>query len=589
LGVPQKKLASQRIGKAVIMNNTLFLIFFGVATVYFGGKALQIVPTFFKLLTALFTGVVKWPGPRIHDSDHSASVVRERLGVGYQNLFPTFISNTLGVMGAFVFSLLTFLSSTPLMSDYIRINWTWAVVIMTLFALAGGRIGFKKAQRNAVQVNTILFDLANEVEPRAVDGQSAEAEYAIEHPLIRHRHLPSDRQRALDLFYESARCHQDGNEQRALILVQEALRMDPSLHKNAREALSKMAQDCSSGDEGAIYYWLGIHSEYLMDWKQAAAYYEKAINAFEQIGYPKRESRAHCNLGNVKMRLRDPSAMEEFEKAIALNPKNGTAYINIGTIYYGISERGDPRFDQALDAFADAIVADPSAYGPIVTSRLRSIGYTWKEDLEDVTLRVASKQLGINMETDVPAKKLDEMKKGQKRRIGFETDVPVEKLDKLKTYRDKKHGFEIDIPEDWTIYKKIVPALAPVLRPAHSWAPNVDVAFTCGPNEILNIVVETMTPEPTPNFTENLFRLYAQSMNFVNCEYGRITVGNKEHTWTRYQIENKIWSKKYMIVLKGKGYAITASCNDKEKFSQREKIWDAIAVSFRLTPIGGFV
>ena len=129
-------------GKVVAMKEPLLLTFFGLATVYFGGKALQIVPTCFKLLTALFTGVVKWPGPRIHDSDHSASIVRERLGVGYQNLFPTFISNTLGVMGAFVFSLLTFLSSTSLMSGYVRINWTWAVVIMTLFALAGGRFCF---------------------------------------------------------------------------------------------------------------------------------------------------------------------------------------------------------------------------------------------------------------------------------------------------------------------------------------------------------------------------------------------------------------------------------------------------------------
>jgi tetratricopeptide (TPR) repeat protein len=572
------------------MNHTLPLIFFGVTTVYFGGKVMPIVPPFFKLLMALLTGVVKWPGPRIHDSDHSASVVRERLGVGYQNLFPTFIFNALGGVGAFVFSLLMFLSSTPFMSDHVWIDWTWAVVTLTLVALAGGRIGVNKAQRNAVQVNTILSDLASQVEPRAVEGQSAEAEYAIEHPLVGHWYLPSDRKRAVDLFFESVRCHQDGNEHRAEALYQEAVRTDPSLHENAREALSKMAQECSSGDEGAIYYWLGIHSEYLTDWKQAAAYYEKAFSAFAQIGYRKRESRAHCNLGNVKMQLRDPSAMEEFKKAIALNPKNGTAYINIGTIYYGISERGDPRFEEALDAFADAIVADPSRYGPIVTSRLRSIGYTWKEDWEDVALRVASKQLGVDQGTDVPTKKLEGMEPSQKERSVFEDDVPVERPDRLKTYRDEKHGFEIDIPEDWTIYKGIEPALAPGFsRLAHGWTPNVDVAFTRGPDEILNIVVETMRPEPTPHFTETFFRLYAQSMNFTNCEYGRIMVANKAHTWSRYQVENKLWSKKYMIVLKGKGYAITASCNDKEMFSQREKVWDTIAASLRLTPNSGFM
>ncbi|MCD4738561.1 MAG: tetratricopeptide repeat protein [Anaerolineae bacterium] len=586
------------------MNNTLLLIFFGASTVHFGGKASQIIPTFFKLLAALFTGVVKWPGPRIHDPDHNANVVRERLGVRYENLFLTFIFNSSGVFGAFIFSLLMFLSSTSLMSGYVRINWTVTTAILILFALTGGRMGFKKAQRNVVQVNTLLSDLAKKVEPRAVDGCSARSEYAIEHPLIGDRNLPSDRKRALDQFYESVRYHQDGNEFRAMNLYNEATRTDPSLHKNARDVLSEMAQDCSSTDAGAIYYWLGIHSEHLSDWRQAAVAYEKAVNAFNQIGYKNRASRACNNLGSVKMQMRDPSAMDEFEKAIALNPANGMAHISVGVTYYRISERGDPRFEKALDAFANAIIANSLAYTPIVTSRLRSIGYTWKEDLEDVLQRVDSKLLGISSETDIPAQE-DEIKANRKKRTGFDTgvpgekpdeskasrktkidfkfSVPVEKTAKLKTYQDEKHGFEIAIPEDWSIYKEAAPMLASVFfRLAHGWTPDVDIAFTCSPNEILNIVVETMTPEPTPNFTERFFRLYAQNMNFTNCEYGRITVGNKAHTWSRYQVKNKIWSKKYMIVLDGKGYAITASCNGKEMFLQREKIWDAIAASFRL-------
>jgi tetratricopeptide (TPR) repeat protein len=153
-----------------------------------------------------------------------------------------------------------------------------------------------------------------------------------------------------------------------------------------------MVNDCSPKDAGAIYYWLGAHSEYLMDFAQAKVWYEKAITAFSQIGYPKRESRAHCNLGNVKMRTMDASAMDEFEKAVVLNPRNGIAHINIGTAYYRISERGDPRFERALDAYADAVIADPIRYGPIVISRLREIGYTWKEDLEDITQRVEDKR-----------------------------------------------------------------------------------------------------------------------------------------------------------------------------------------------------
>ena len=77
------------------MNNTLILIIFGASTIYFARMVLQIAPTFFKLLSALITGVVKWPGPRIHNPDRSASVVREQLGVGYENLFPNFIFNSM--------------------------------------------------------------------------------------------------------------------------------------------------------------------------------------------------------------------------------------------------------------------------------------------------------------------------------------------------------------------------------------------------------------------------------------------------------------------------------------------------------------
>ena len=231
------------------------------------------------------------------------------------------------------------------------------------------------------------------VEPRGVLGQSAEAEYAIEHPLIGKQSQNSDTVRALNLFYESARCLQDGKEQKGLALYQEAMRVDPSLHTHACDALTNMAQSCNPEDAGAIYYWLGIHSEYLKDDRQALIWYEKAIDAFHQIGYPKREGRAHCNLGKAKMRLEDPSGMEEFEKAIALNPMDGIAHIDIGTAYYITDE-----YEQALDAFAEAIWADPNRYSPLVISRLQRFGYTWQEDIQKIGKRVAKKQ-GIDFDT----------------------------------------------------------------------------------------------------------------------------------------------------------------------------------------------
>jgi tetratricopeptide (TPR) repeat protein len=312
--------------------------------------------------------------------------------VGYQNLFPAFIGNAASGMAGFVFSLLTFISSTPLLSGYILIKSMWEMLCLSLVALAGARLAFKKAQSNSIQVNTLLSGLATKEEPRAVDGQSAEAEYAIEHPLVGRQTLKADSKRALDLYYESVRCHQDGNIQRAMVLNQEAMSMDPSLHEHAYEALSGLAQNCSAKDAGAIYYWLGIHAEHRSDWPQAAVWYEKAINAFGQLGYRNRESRVHCNLGKVKMRMNDPSGLKEYEKAIALNPRDGTAHLSIARMYYATSYEGDDRFERALDAFADAILADPLTYGPMVVSSLREIGYSWKEDLEKITKKIESKQ-----------------------------------------------------------------------------------------------------------------------------------------------------------------------------------------------------
>ncbi|MCB9418750.1 MAG: hypothetical protein H6667_03025 [Ardenticatenaceae bacterium] len=572
------------------MNISPVSIIFGLATVYFGGKIWHIIPTFFKLTVALLTGIVKWPGPRIHDFDRRASLIRKHLGAGYENLFPTFILNALGVLGAFIFSILTLISSTQSMSGYIRINWTFFTVVLTLFAFIGGEISFKKAQKNILQVKSILSDHAKKVEPKAVDSQSTETEYAIEHPLIGYRNLPSNTKRAMDLFYESTRHHQDGNVQTGLILYKEALKIDPNLHKNARESLLKMAQNCNSSDEGAIFYWLGIHSVYLMDRRQAAIYYEKAIDAFNRIGYLKRESRARCNLGDIKMGLGDPSGMEEFEKAVALNPKNGTAYINIGVTYYRISEHGDPRFEKALDAFANAIIADPDAYKPLVLSQLRSIGYTWREDWEDIVRRVVSRTPGTRIKSDPPAKNSDALQTSPKKEIGFTTNPQILKLEGLKgsqkrpigfrtpakksqkTYRNEKHGFEIDIPVEW--------APAPIPKQGGK-----DLFQYGCYDEAFNFEIGPLFPEPPLEQTERDFMLFAMVRRFSGLKIGRIAVGGKEHVCASYFISDGMgdrWNKKYMIVFDKTEYAITATCNDQKWFAQREKDWDAIIQSFRM-------
>lgn len=246
-----------------------------------------------------------------------------------------------------------------------------------------------------------MDNIANKGESRRIGGQSAESEYTIEHPLKGKQSQGPNNARALDLFSESARYLQDGDELQASTLYQEALRVDPSLHAHAREALTNMAVSCSPEDEGAIYYWLGIHAQYLEDYRQAESWYAKAVDAFQKIGYPKREGRAHCNLGRVKMKHGDPSGMEELKKAIALNPMDGIAHIDIGTAHYMIDEH-----ERALDAFAEAVWADPERYGPVVAARLRLFTYTWEEDMERIGQRLAKKQ-GMDLDTLTAGERAD--------------------------------------------------------------------------------------------------------------------------------------------------------------------------------------
>jgi hypothetical protein len=317
---------------------------------------------------------------------------------------------------------------------------------------------------------------------------------------------------------------------------------------------------------------MGVHSEYLMDRVRSAEYYRKAVDAFAQIGYRKRASRACNNLGSAKLQLRDPSCLEAFEEAIDLDPSNGMAYISIGVTYYHISNRGDPRFEKSLNAFADAAAIDPAVYGPVVLSRMRSISYTWKEDWEDVKQRVARRGGGFGAETGGPVKEPSKPQHDGGKTIGFQVPTPVP--EPTQTYRNEEQGFEIDIPEKWRRSR------------ISGSGPGDLVQYGCY-EEAFNFLTAPLAPEPPLDQTERDFVQHAMLLGFSELAFGRITVGGKEHVCAKYRIldgTSERWNKKYMIVLDEIEYTITGTSDIKDWFVKREKDWDAIVRTFR--PLG---
>lgn len=378
------------------MNHPWLFVIFGVASLYFGIRILRVFPTLLRLLGRLLSGAVKWPGPSVHDADPNVSSGRQRLGWPQEHLFSTFIWNIFVVLAGFVFSLLNFLSSASMLDASIRIDWVRELPIL-IIVYVGTILSLNRMDRNMTQVKILLSDMANDVEPRQVDGSSAEADYAIEHPLVSYYPSHSSFEKALKRYLEALRILHSGDRQKGNILYQEALSIDNDLHQRAYDTLSNMVESCSPTNEGPLFYWLGIHSESLRDFQNAAIWYEKAADAFAEIGHEKRQGRACCNLGTVLLNLgQGNSAMATFEKAVTLNSKDGIAHFNIGMLYYMSRDPEDPEYDKALEAFANAIAADPEAYGPVIAGRMRSHAYTWEEDLREVMRRVAQRRAFTN-------------------------------------------------------------------------------------------------------------------------------------------------------------------------------------------------
>ena len=215
---------------------------------YFGSYLLKALPLIKDLATAVISGAVKWPGPIAHDPNPKVNMGRRLFGLPMEHLLPEFVFYTLGLLSAFTFSLLTFLSGTSLMSGQVFINWTLEIYFITLVVFIGGGYSINKLGYFVVLVERLLSNLSSTEEPRQVDGLSAEAEYAIEHPLLNAHLKGASNQRALELFTEATTYIQHGERQKAYRMFQEALKVDPELHHHAKKDLIELLQKSSQSN-----------------------------------------------------------------------------------------------------------------------------------------------------------------------------------------------------------------------------------------------------------------------------------------------------------------------------------------------------
>jgi tetratricopeptide (TPR) repeat protein len=273
--------------------------------------------------------------------------------------------------------------------------------------------------------------------------------------------------------------------------------------------------------------------------------------------------------------LRRFAEAEQYARhAAQIDPTSGRAryYLACALRDQGRLDEAYPEMEQALVLVKQAAVKGTRAEGDWERFPL----FGWNQNVERDAMNLRARMMRREFVAYREKAGLwlgTQLRRFRKTHDADQAASPALKLAKVKTYRNEQLGFEIDIPEAWRI-----PSGAVSETPS-----GYSIIFDCGANEGFNLQIGSVVPQPLDQ-TEIEFRHFVQRRQYDELKTGRIVVRGQEHLWASYCMGAGDRTKKYLLVFDETEYAITATCFDRPKFAETEKVWDKVITSFR--PMG---
>lgn len=138
------------------MENRFILIVAAISALYYGVHTLRILPFSFRLIGALRQGRLVWPGPPTRDPDSRMQMSRQMLGGPVEHLFSAYFKYALGVIAAFVVSVMIALNYFFFWSVANPGQEWFAFGLPTLAAIVGGRLYLNRTRFNLRRIQLML-------------------------------------------------------------------------------------------------------------------------------------------------------------------------------------------------------------------------------------------------------------------------------------------------------------------------------------------------------------------------------------------------------------------------------------------------